>query len=174
MTKLGKILPLAAICSVKSLRPSEEPPNKIEEICAWLDANGACLNEWRESAGRSGANMALKFVWSWYETLDLDALATMRSGAKVLVDLDAHKKHMDRACTIAQYALVHKCIEDPFTEADIEEEGEESEEDDEDYNEADDNEDEVDNEIEAVEHPSKKLKSPKPTSEDPATKSTAP
>jgi hypothetical protein len=55
-------------------------------ITAQLMECGARLNEWRRSAARSGADTTLRFVCSWYEGLDLDALVTMRGGAPTNID----------------------------------------------------------------------------------------
>jgi hypothetical protein len=118
--------------------------------------------------------MALKFVCSWYKTLDLDALATLRDGSKTLVDPVLQQKRQERAYTIAQYGPVDKFIMDPFPEADDEEEGETGDDEEEDGSEADGSKEDVDDEIEANKPPSKKLKLTKPASDDPASKANAP
>ncbi|KAM0842521.1 hypothetical protein ACQ4PT_058325 [Festuca glaucescens] len=87
MVKLGRDLPDAAIHTLKSLWPGETVPNRIEAISARLNESDMRLDELRHSSVRSRADMALKFMCSWYETLDLDALETLRDGAPTLVDL---------------------------------------------------------------------------------------
>jgi hypothetical protein len=47
---------------------------------------GAWLNEWRLSTAHSGVYIALWFACSWYEGLDLDTLAILRSGAPTDTD----------------------------------------------------------------------------------------
>jgi hypothetical protein len=68
------------------------------------------LDGWRTSAGRAGTDTALKFVTSWYVTLDLAALETLRSGSAVLSDEPLIKKRKARAYEIAQYAPFHEFI----------------------------------------------------------------
>jgi hypothetical protein len=85
MTKLAK-LPDAAIQAFKCLWPGETVPNRIDAIGDRLKECGARLNEWQRSAARSGADTALRFVCSWYEGINLDALETLRSGAPTDTD----------------------------------------------------------------------------------------
>jgi hypothetical protein len=93
MVKLGKDLPDAAIRTFQSLWPGEKVPSRVEAIAARLNESNAWLNGWRHSSARSGADMALKFVCSWYGTLDLNALAAFRDGAPTLVDPVIQEKH---------------------------------------------------------------------------------
>jgi hypothetical protein len=88
---------------------------------------GTRLNEWRRSAARSGADTALRFVCSWYEGLDLDALATLRSGAPTDTDPALTAKRQHRAYQVAHYAPTSTFIPAP---ADLEDEesGDEEEE----------------------------------------------
>ena len=76
MVKLGRVLPDAAIRTFQSLWLGEKVPTRVEVLAARLNESGVRLNEWRHSSARFGADTALKFVCSWYERLDLDALAT--------------------------------------------------------------------------------------------------
>ena len=92
MKVLGIDLPLAALHAFKALYPGESKPASIEDLCDWLRAADVQLNDWRASAGRAGADTALKFVTSWYEGLDLDALETLRCGSAVLSDEALIKK----------------------------------------------------------------------------------
>ena len=47
-------------------------------VALWLEHAVARLEVWKASAARSGAQMALRFVTSWYPGVDLGLLAMMR------------------------------------------------------------------------------------------------
>ena len=147
MKVLGVDLFNAAVKTFSALYPTETIPKDLPDLCEWLNASDIQLNEWRCSAGRAGADQALKFVLSWYEDLDLDALETLRIGSAILSDEEKIKKRQARAYDIAQYAAVHRFIPDP---ADLEvpeeeaQEGEATGDDD-----AESSEEKVDEELEA-------------------------
>jgi hypothetical protein len=103
MVKLGK-LPDVAIRVFSNLWPGEMVPNRVEVIASRLMEVGARLTEWRRSAARDGADMALKFVCSWCEGIDLDALATLRSSAPTLTNPVFNVQRQQRAYQIARYA----------------------------------------------------------------------
>jgi hypothetical protein len=150
MKVLGVNLPMSAIWVFKILWPDTEPPKRIEELCAWLDSTDVRLDEWRESAGRARADMALQFILSWYEEIDFDALTSIRVGSKVLEDPEVKKKCQARAYHMAQYASVHTFIPDPEAPQEFE---------DEEVHDGESNEDDiVDEEIDADMPPSKKPK----------------
>ena len=67
MKVLGIDLPLSAIKVFKALWPGSAVPKSMESFCKWLNATEMCLSQWRESAGRAGADMAVQFIMSWYE-----------------------------------------------------------------------------------------------------------
>jgi hypothetical protein len=90
--------------------------------------SGLQINEWRRSAARAGADMALKFVCSWYEGIDLDALATLRADAPTMIDPVLQEKRQQRAYQIARYASVGKFIPAPPDAEDEESDEEESDE----------------------------------------------
>ena len=46
-------------------------------VALWLEHAKARLEVWKASAARAGAQMALRFVTSWYSGINLDQLATM-------------------------------------------------------------------------------------------------
>jgi hypothetical protein len=123
MKVLGIDFPLAAIQAFKALYPGEAKPTSIKDLCDWLRATNVQLDDWRASAGRAGADTALKFATSWYKTLDLDALATLRSSSFVLSDEALIKKRQSIAYEIARYAPVHEFIQDPNDPEPLEEEG---------------------------------------------------
>jgi hypothetical protein len=105
MSKLAKFSD-AAIQVFKCFWPDEAVPERVDDICARLKKCGATLHEWRCSAARSGVDTTLRFVCSWYEDLDLDALETMRFGAPTDTDPTLTAKRRDRAYKVAHYASV--------------------------------------------------------------------
>ncbi|KAK1551504.1 hypothetical protein QYE76_018492 [Lolium multiflorum] len=84
--KLGKYLPGAAIRTFANLWSEEKIPDRVEVIASHLMESGSRLTEWRRSSACSEADTALKFLCSWYEGVDLDALATLRLGAPTTTD----------------------------------------------------------------------------------------
>jgi hypothetical protein len=48
-------------------------------VALWLEHAKARLEVWKASAARAGAQMALRFVTSWYTGVNLDRLTTMRA-----------------------------------------------------------------------------------------------
>jgi hypothetical protein len=103
MKKLAQLLDVA-IQVFKCLWPGETVPDRIDALFARLNECGARLHEWRCSAARSGADTALRFVCSWYEELDLDALETLIFGVPTNTDPTLTAKHRERAYQVAHYA----------------------------------------------------------------------
>ncbi|KAM0917053.1 hypothetical protein ACQ4PT_009790 [Festuca glaucescens] len=123
-------LPDAAIKALKCLWPKEPVPDDVSSIADRLLDTGKRLSEWRHSAARAGADTALRFVCSWYESLDLSTLSTMRGNAPTDTDPAKTAARRDRAYRIACYASTStfipppEDIEEEYT--DDEEEGEEA------------------------------------------------
>jgi hypothetical protein len=76
----------AALKAFDVLYPGEPRPKELSVLCEWLNAADIQFDEWLRSATRAGSDQALKFVLSWYEELDLDALETLRLGSAALSD----------------------------------------------------------------------------------------
>ncbi|KAM0875835.1 hypothetical protein ACQ4PT_036557 [Festuca glaucescens] len=112
-------LPDAAIKALKCLWPKEPVPDNVSSIADRLLDTGKRLSEWRHSAARAGADTALRFVCSWYESLDLSTLSTMRGNAPTDTDPAKTAARRDRAYRIACYASTSTFIPPP---ADLEEE----------------------------------------------------
>ena len=62
------------------------------------------LGEWRVSAARAGAEMALRFALSWHPDLQLDALMGQRAGSEQLLQEQAGRI-ASRASYIAEFAF---------------------------------------------------------------------
>ncbi|KAM0903733.1 hypothetical protein ACQ4PT_018495 [Festuca glaucescens] len=73
-------LPEAALQVFKCLWPGEPVPDDLNILAERLLGAGRRLSEWRHSAARAGADVALRFACSWYEGLDLDAIAQHARG----------------------------------------------------------------------------------------------
>jgi hypothetical protein len=112
MSKLAKFSDVA-IEAFKCLWPGETVPDRVDDIFARLKKCGAQLHEWRCSLARSGADTTMRFVCSWYEDLDLDALETLRFGAPTDTDPILTAKRRDRAYQVAHYAFVSTFIPCP-------------------------------------------------------------
>ncbi|KAM0876765.1 hypothetical protein ACQ4PT_035949 [Festuca glaucescens] len=112
-------LPNAAIKAFKCLWPEEPVLDNVSSIADRLLDTGKRLSEWRHSAARAGADTALRFVCSWYESLDLSTLNTMRGNAPTDTDPAKTAARRDRAYHIACYASTSTFIPPP---ADLEKE----------------------------------------------------
>jgi hypothetical protein len=106
-------LPDAAIQVFKCLWPEEAVPDNVSALTDRLLDAGKQLSEWRRSAARAGADTALRFVCSWYESLDLDTLTTMRGDAPTDTDLAKTAARRDRAYHIVSYASTSTFIPPP-------------------------------------------------------------
>jgi hypothetical protein len=82
ITMLGYELRKAAEELYRLLWPTETLPTEIANLVRWLENAPDRLCDWKASAARAGADLALSFVLSWYEEVDLDRLATRRAGAE--------------------------------------------------------------------------------------------
>ncbi|KAK1644292.1 hypothetical protein QYE76_062097 [Lolium multiflorum] len=125
------LLPDAAIAVLKGLWPGEHVPEHIQVIVErLLQETSRCLSEWRHSSARAGADIALLFVCSWYEGLDLDALHSMHDNAPTNKDPAMGAARRARAYEIASYATTSDFIPPPanLKEAFTDDEEEEDEE----------------------------------------------
>lgn len=92
----------------KALWPDVRTPREIGELTDWMANAPGRVDEWRASAARAGAEMALSFVLSWYEEVQLSQLATRRAGAEF-----PEEEMRSRAISIASFADVDTFIADP-------------------------------------------------------------
>ena len=125
MKVIGIDLLSAAIRTYRGLWPGKLVPTAIEGLVEALMESEERLGEWRESAGRAGADEVLQFVLSWYEDINLEAVQTLRAGSKWISDPEHIRRRQERAYSLAQYASVHTFHDDPFPRDEVEEEDEE-------------------------------------------------
>ena len=81
-----------------ALRPGSVAPNNFTRLARWLEAGPNRLHDWRVSAARAGAEMALRFAMSWHLDLSLDALMGQRAGSESQLQAEA-----DRIAARASY-----------------------------------------------------------------------
>ena len=110
--QLGQ-LPDAALQVFKCFWPGEPVPDDLSTLSERLLGAGRRLSEWRRSAARAGADVALRFACSWYEGLDLDALHSMREGAPTDTDPAKTAARRARAYHLASYASTSTFIPPP-------------------------------------------------------------
>jgi hypothetical protein len=101
VAKLGKYLHEAIVPIFKTLWPGRAVSGEIQALLQWIPLAPNRLDIWKESAARAGAEQALKFVLSWYPSVNLDQLEDLREGG--LAGLDKAKLRQ-RACAIAECA----------------------------------------------------------------------
>ncbi|KAK1691991.1 hypothetical protein QYE76_008688 [Lolium multiflorum] len=128
VTKLGWELRKAAEELMRLLWPTETLPEDLSNLIAWLDRAPDRFLDWKESATRAGADMALSFVLSWYNEVSLDQLEFRRAGVEDKLPAENKTARLARACAIADFVDKSLFIEDPNPPSDDEEEAAEDEE----------------------------------------------
>jgi hypothetical protein len=109
------------------------PDNISALVERLLDADKR-LSEWRHSAACAGADTALQFMCSWYESLDLESLHNMCADAPTDTVPEKITTRRARAYRIASYASTSTFIpppadfEEEFTNDEEAKDGEEEEE----------------------------------------------
>ena len=125
ITMLGYELRQAAEELYRMLWPTEMLPGELANLIQWLEKAPDRLLDWKDSAARAGADMALSFVLSWYDEVDLNQLETRRAGVEDGLSPETKTFRLARACTIADFVNKGIFIEDPNPpEAEEEEEAE--------------------------------------------------
>jgi hypothetical protein len=87
-----------------ALWPGAVAPDSFTRLARWLEAGPARLHAWRVSAARAGADLALRFVMSWYLELALDQLMAQRAGAEPQLQAEAGRIAA-RASYLASFAF---------------------------------------------------------------------
>jgi hypothetical protein len=95
------------------LWPTEMPPDELANLVKWLENAPDRLLDWKESAARAGADMALSFVLSWYKEVSLDQLQTRRADVEGSLSDENKTRLLARACTIANYVNHSVFVKDP-------------------------------------------------------------
>ena len=113
ITMLGYELRQAAEELYRLLWPTETLPGEIANLVKWLETAPDRLLDWKESAARAGADMALSFVLSWYEEVSLDQLESRRAGVEDTLSAEDKTRRLARACAIADYVDPSIFVSDP-------------------------------------------------------------
>ena len=94
-----------------ALWPSDEAPRTIEGIAEKLRERGpARVSTIRDAALHAGADIALRFVLSWYQKMDLDVFERIRSQGKYEVEPELIAKRKARAAHMAEYANLEEFL----------------------------------------------------------------
>ncbi|KAK1652193.1 hypothetical protein QYE76_069998 [Lolium multiflorum] len=122
ITKLGWELRKAAEELIRLLWPTETLPQDLSNLIKWLETAPDRFLDWKESAARAGADMALSFVLSWYDEVNLDQLECRRADVEEGLSAENKTARLARACAIADFVDKRIFIEDPNPPSDDEEE----------------------------------------------------
>jgi hypothetical protein len=113
VTKLGWELRKAAEELVPMLWPEEAAPQDISGLISAMERAPDRFLDWKESATRAGADMALSFVLSWYNEVDLGQLEFRRAGVEDKLPADLKAARLARASTIADFVDKALFVADP-------------------------------------------------------------
>ncbi|XP_071674276.1 uncharacterized protein [Lolium perenne] len=113
ITKLGWELRKAAEELVPMLWPEEAAPQDISGLISAMERAPDRFLDWKESATRAGADMALSFVLSWYNEVDLGQLEFRRAGVEDKLPADLKAARLARASTIAEFVDKALFVADP-------------------------------------------------------------
>ncbi|KAK1611005.1 hypothetical protein QYE76_034678 [Lolium multiflorum] len=111
VTKLGWELRKAAEELVPMLWPGEAAPQDISGLISSMERAPDRFLDWKESATRAGADMALSFVLSWYNEVDLGQLE--RAGVEDKLPAELKAARLARASTIAGFVDKALFVADP-------------------------------------------------------------
>ncbi|KAK1679975.1 hypothetical protein QYE76_040823 [Lolium multiflorum] len=127
ITKFGWELRKAAEELVPMLWPAEAVPQDISSLTSLIERAPDRFLDWKESATRAGADMALSFVLSWYNEVDLGQLEYRRAGVEEELSADQKAARLARASAIADFVDKRLFVADPNPHSDEEEELEDEE-----------------------------------------------
>ncbi|XP_071683509.1 uncharacterized protein [Lolium perenne] len=113
ITKLGWELRKAAEELVPMLWPEEAVPQDISGLISSMERAPDRFLDWKESATRAGADMALSFVLSWYNEVDLGQLQFRRAGVEDKLPADLKAARLARASAIADFVDKGAFVADP-------------------------------------------------------------
>lgn len=111
--RLGGDVLTMMISLFRALWPGVPEPTTIRGLAEKMAEAQDRLIEWRESAARVGADEALTYVLSWYETIDLSKLRGTRQGSKWIEDAKCVEAQKRVAQAMIEYADIHEFCVDP-------------------------------------------------------------
>ena len=107
-----------AIRLCRILWPKEPAPKTARSLAEKMVDAEDRLIEWRQSAARAGADEALAWVLSWYETIELANIKGVCDGSRWIADPEWVRKCQELAYSLIQYADINNFHEDPNAPAD--------------------------------------------------------
>ncbi|KAK1682508.1 hypothetical protein QYE76_043356 [Lolium multiflorum] len=113
ITKLGWELRKAVEELAPLLWPEEAVPQDISSLTSLMERAPDRFLDWKESATRAGADMALSFVLSWYNEVDLGQLEFRRAGVEDKLPAELKAARLARASTIADFVDKGAFVADP-------------------------------------------------------------
>ncbi|KAK1607840.1 hypothetical protein QYE76_031513 [Lolium multiflorum] len=122
ITTFGWELRKAAEELVPMLWPDKEAPQNISSLASLIEQAPDRFIDWKGSATRAGADMALSFVLSWYNEVDLGQLEYRRAGVEEELSADQKAARLARASAIADFVDKRLFVADPNPHSDEEEE----------------------------------------------------
>ncbi|KAK1609108.1 hypothetical protein QYE76_032781 [Lolium multiflorum] len=120
ITKFGWELRRAAEELVPMLWPAEAVPQDISNLTSLIERAPDRFLDWKESATRAGADMALSFVLSWYNEVDLGQLEYRRAGVEDKLSAEHKAARLARASAIADFVDKSLFVADPNPHSDEE------------------------------------------------------
>ncbi|KAK1685198.1 hypothetical protein QYE76_046046 [Lolium multiflorum] len=107
---------------VPMLWPDVAAPQDISSLTSLIEQAPDRFIDWKGSATRAGADMALSFVLSWYNEVDLGQLEYRRAGVEEELSAEQKAARLARASAIADFVDKRLFIADPNPHSDEEEE----------------------------------------------------
>ncbi|KAK1613019.1 hypothetical protein QYE76_036692 [Lolium multiflorum] len=120
ITKLGWELRKAAEELVPMLWPAEAVPQDISNLTSLMEQAPERFLDWKDSATRAGADMALSFVLSWYNEVDLGQLEYRRADVEGKLPAEYKAARLARASAIAEFVDKSLFVADPDPQSDEE------------------------------------------------------
>ncbi|XP_047084691.1 uncharacterized protein LOC124695934, partial [Lolium rigidum] len=105
--------PRKAAKELRMLWPTETLSGELANLIKWLESAPDRFLDWKDSVARTGATMALSFVLSWYDEVNLDQLENRRADVEDKLSAENKTAWLARACAIANFVNKGTFIEDP-------------------------------------------------------------
>ena len=120
---LGSDVLRAGVKMYRLLWPDAPLVRRISDLAYVLGGAEERFRAWRSSSARAGADQALQFVLSWYETIELEKVQFQREGSEWLSNPERIAKRLSAADHMANYAET-SVLDDGRIYSDAEEEEE--------------------------------------------------
>ena len=120
---MGNEVLRAGVKMYRLLWPDAPLVRRISDLAYVLGGAEERFRAWRSSSARAGADQALQFVLSWYETIELEKVQFHREGSEWLSNPERIAKRLSAADHMANYAET-SVLDDGRIYSDAEEEEE--------------------------------------------------